>query len=35
MSGRCPLSISVALIFENVCEIYISDGARDKASKNG
>ena len=29
MDGRCLWSISVALSFENVWEIYISDGAQN------
>ena len=33
MSGLCLWSIGVALSFENVCEIYISDGERDGVEK--
>ena len=33
MSGRCLWSISVTLRSENVCEIYISDGAREGLEK--
>ena len=33
MSGRCLGSISVALSFENVSDIYISDGTRESIEK--
>ena len=33
MSGRCLWSITVALSFENVCEIYTLDGAREGLEK--
>ena len=33
MSGLCLLSITVALSFENVCEIYTLDGARKGLEK--
>ena len=33
MSGLCLLSITVALSFENVCEIYTLDGARQGLEK--
>ena len=33
MSGLCLWYIGVARSFENVCEIYISDGERDGLEK--